>query len=79
VKLKRLKIPALCVRDVQLSAPTTIVHNHFKVVKDERKVVELAIYAGYLTGYHRYYHVGSKYGQRLEESNHPFLEMYWAA
>jgi len=49
---------------------------HFKEVKDERKVVELAIYAGYLTGFHRYYHVGSKYGQRLKESGHPFLEMY---
>jgi len=44
--------------------------------RDERKVVELVIYAGYLPGFHRYYHVGIKHMQQLVDCNCLSLEMY---
>jgi len=42
VKVKRLKLPAACVSDIQLLAPTTIIYKHFKEVKDQN-IVEIRI------------------------------------
>jgi hypothetical protein len=62
--------------DIHLSAPTTIVYNYHQRCGDDRKAVELAIHAAYLSGYARFYNLGSNDMERLVAESSPSLAMF---
>jgi hypothetical protein len=64
------------VRDIHLSAPTTIVYNYHQRCGDDRKAVELAIHAAYLSGYARFYNLGSNDMERLVVESSPSRAMF---
>jgi len=66
--------PAAPIRHIHLSAPANIVYFLGERTSDVRKQVELGIAAGYHPGYHRFYNLGKKYRDELEECQHPFFK-----
>jgi len=77
VPMKCMMFPAAPVRNINLSAPTSIVYwLGQRSSGDVRKSVEAAIYASYCTGYHHFYHIGSVNVDELAASQHPFHVLY---
>lgn len=74
--LQRLEFPAATVRDIHLSAPTTVVYQHHQQVNDPARSIMLALSAAYMTGYHRFYCLGCIYDDLLASSSTPHVDYY---
>ena len=79
VKQKLMRFTASPVRDIHLSAPTTIVYQYHKQRQDFRKAVELAFHIAYLPGFCRLYHLGSNNLDDLVSASSPSLKMFQLA
>lgn len=79
VSQKLMKFTAGPVRDIQLSAPTTIVYKYHQHKQDVRKAVELAFHLGYLPGYCRAFHLGQNRMDDLLGASSPSLKMFLLA
>jgi hypothetical protein len=75
VKQKLMRFTAGPVRDIHLSAPTTIVYQYHQRKQDVRKAVELAFHIRYLSGFCRLFHLGQNYMDDLVSESSPSLKM----
>jgi hypothetical protein len=79
IMLKQMGWTAGPVRDFQLAGPTAIVYLLQKQCGDERKAVELAIYAVYNPRFSRFFKMGMKHLECLTGASSPSLEMFHMA
>ena len=79
IKMWRMKFPAVFVRDIFLSAPSTIMFRHHRGCRDHKKTLRLAVFAGYQSGFHKMFYLGHKYMDELVAAEDPALVYYQKA